>query len=95
MVYEVIKLRDHFLDVLSTAQTKYRKMYPNTSDWIEKEHEVMLSEVNRQLQERQRPSITMDQLLKAEQLAVGHSDYSSKFSLYCAEITLGTFRGIP
>lgn len=95
MASELIQLRDHLLDVLSEAQEKYRKMYIHTLEWVDKEREAMLSEVNRQLVNRQKSEISMDQLIRAEHLAVGHTDYSSKFSLYCAEIILACFRGIP
>lgn len=95
MASELIQVRDHLLDILSAAQTKFRKKYPDTADWIAKEHEVMLNEVNRMLADRGRSTITLTDLRAAEQLAVGHTDYSSKFSLYCAEIVLGCYKGIP
>lgn len=91
---ELIKLRNHLLDVLSAAQSKFREKceYP---EWIQKEHEEMLTEVNIQLATRCRKPITLEDLVKIEQNALGHSDYSSKFSLYLAEVILGTYKGIP
>jgi hypothetical protein len=92
---ELIQLRNQLHNFLSDAQDKFRKTYAGTTKWIDKEHEAMLNEVNRHLTERGRPVIALEELRKAEQLALGHSDYSSKFALYCAEIILGTHKGIP
>lgn len=91
---ELIKLRNHLLDVLSAAQSKFRKECEGT-EWIQKEHEAMLTEVNIQLTMRRRDPITLGDLVKIEQNALGHSDYPSKFSLYLAEVILGTYKGIP
>lgn len=89
MASEFIQLRDHLLNVLSNAQAKFRKKYADSVVWVAAEQEAMLTEVNRQLEIRGKPTITLTELVKAERSAVGHTDYSSKFSLYCAEIILG------
>lgn len=91
MAYEVMDLQNHYLSVLSKAQKKFRKTYAGTSEWIKKEHDVMLKEVNKQLKIRGRDPITYDTLRNAEKLALGHVDYASKFSLYLAQVTLGTY----
>ena len=34
------------------------------------------------------PAIPLEDILRAERQAVGHSDYSLKFAFYCAELTV-------
>lgn len=46
--------------------------------------------VNHRRSERGLPNVDRDAIVRVEQWACGHSDYSSKFALYCAELVLGT-----
>lgn len=90
-----IKLRDHLLDVLSKAQSKYRKEF-EWPEWLDHERNAMLEEVNLQRSIRGKIHISLDELIRIETNASGHVDYSSKFALYCAELVLDDPRkGIP
>lgn len=56
--------------------------------WAVFEMETMLGAVNKVRASVGHPEATMDDLWMAEGLAKGHSDYSPKFALYCAELAL-------
>jgi len=56
-------------------------------EWARFERNAMWTEVNRICSERGLPPVLLTQMLDAERQAVGHSDYSLKYALYCAEIT--------
>lgn len=45
--------------------------------------------------DRCKPPLTSAQIERVEQWACGHSDYSSKFALYCAELVLDVGPGMP
>lgn len=56
--------------------------------WAVFEVESMHDTINRLRASNGQPGITMDDVWTAEGLAKGHSDYSIKFALYCAELAL-------
>lgn len=79
---EIRAVKSRFLDILTAAQ-KFRRTDP---DWIVREQRAMLDAVNDERARRGlRPGLTLGDLQRIELVAVGHSDYSSKFALYCAE----------
>lgn len=65
-----------------------RSTYPGVAR-IEAEQAAMLHAVNLERVRRRLPHVTMAELIRREQLAVGHTDYAIKFALYCAELALG------
>lgn len=84
-------LLPQMLRVLSEAQ----KLRPQKSEWIGDElewmiyeREVMLRAINVVRRQRGRPEATMDQVVRMENCAKGHSDYNRKFALYAAELAL-------
>lgn len=79
-----IKLRDSMLKVLSTAQEQRK----TREDWIQFERDTMFDAVTRERAKLGKGPRTMKDLMVVENLACGHSDYSSKFALYCAELVL-------
>lgn len=95
----LIDLKDQMLKVLSTAQKErkqreglVRVKTPWGHDdtipaWCLHEMNVMLEEVNRRRTASGLPEITLQDVQKVESQACGHSDYTSKFALYCAELT--------
>jgi hypothetical protein len=50
----------------------------------------MWAEVNAARAEAGLPAALLGELIRAEQQAVGHSDYTSKYALYCAELAQET-----
>lgn len=95
-----LEVRDHLLRVLSKAQKERKKRQDMVQDtdspyskenpgWVLFERRTMLDEVNRLRAEKGQTPVTPRDIIKVENQALGHSDYSSKFALYCAEISLG------
>jgi len=85
------KLTADFLRVLNDAQ-KHRpeksKRVGDELEWVIYEREVMLQAINAVRLQRKRPRITVEELHRVEETAVGHTDYSQKFALYCAQLAL-------
>ncbi|MBN9214766.1 MAG: hypothetical protein J0J04_08120 [Microbacterium sp.] len=57
-------------------------------EWVLHERATMLAEVNRIRAERGVGPVDEAAIMDAEQPALGHVDYSSKFALYCSELAL-------
>ncbi|MBI0293270.1 hypothetical protein JBE04_01845 [Streptomyces sp. PRKS01-29] len=57
-------------------------------EWARFERNAMWEEVNRLRGERGLPPALLSSIVTAEQQSVGHSDYTKKFALYCAELTV-------
>ena len=85
------KLIGDFLRVLNDAQ-KHRpeklKRIGDEVEWVIYERKVMLQAVNAVRLQRKRPQISVEELHRVEEMAVGHVDYSQKFALYCAQLAL-------
>jgi len=56
--------------------------------WAAYERSRMHEKVNEIRTDRGLPAITVEDILRVERQAVGHSDYSLKFAFYCAELTV-------
>lgn len=91
-------IRDLMLNKLSKAQEKRKFLTDKVKSehdrfhiykWILYERETMLDGVNEERIKRGRTPIIMNDIIRAEKQAIGHSDYSSKFALYCAELVYG------
>ena len=54
--------------------------------WAAYERTRMHEKVNEIRAERGLPAVPVEDILRVERQAVGHSDYSLKFAFYCAEI---------
>lgn len=94
------KAQEQMLKVLSKAQearstTEGRISVPTwynpkkTEDiplWSYNEIETMRQEINRLRKLEGKSEVTWNDVARVEHMALGHSDYSSKFSLYCAEL---------
>ena len=78
-------LRDRFLALLSEAQCS-RNEHP---DWVLRERRLMRDLVNIERLCEHLPALPITAVERVETMAEGHSDYSSKFALYCAELALG------
>ncbi|MDT0307227.1 hypothetical protein RM780_09655 [Streptomyces sp. DSM 44917] len=59
------------------------------SAWVAHERSVMHQEVNRVRAELALPAVSLEAVAAAEEQAVGHSDYSGKFAMYCADLATG------
>jgi hypothetical protein len=61
----------------------------NELAWIDSERNILYNAVNRERSIKGLQHITLNDFIKKENQAVGHSDYGSKLALYCAELVLG------
>lgn len=57
-------------------------------EWAVHERDVMHRQVNASRAALGRPPVGLEAVLRVERIAVGHSDYTSKYALYCAELAL-------
>jgi len=81
-------------DILIAAQEE-RSSRPELIDtpdgpeceWAAYERARMRNAVNEIRTERGLSPVSVDDIVRVERLAVGHSDYSWKFAFYCAELT--------
>lgn len=77
-----------------TAAQKERDQRPDLVDgpdgpeceWAAYERARMHEKVNEIRADLGRPALPMEDILRVERQAVGHSDYSLKFAFYCAEL---------
>jgi hypothetical protein len=92
------KLITEFEDFLTDLQ-KERKARPDIGDfhgealpnWAIYEIEEMFKKVNLTRAKLNLEPCSVQTLLVADSRAAGHSDYSHKFALYCAEIVQDNF----
>jgi hypothetical protein len=86
---DLMNARDKLLAVLEREQalrsTRYR-LNLNEPEWVIAERKAMFETVNAIRAKHGFPDIDMMDILSVERSATGHSDYSSKFALYCAEL---------
>lgn len=82
---EFMTVRDELAAVLSAEHAK-RKARVN---WLAPEIRAMHDVVTSIRAAHGLPPLNEDAVYKADLLAAGHSDYASKFALYCAELALG------
>jgi hypothetical protein len=86
-----------FTDVLRatlTREQELRGLRPHLVDgpdgtecaWARYERNRMHEKVNDLRADLGLPPLPLEDILRAERQAVGHSDYSLKFALYCAEL---------
>lgn len=55
-------------------------------EWAAYERDRMHEAVNTIRADRGLPAVQVEDIVRAERLTVGHSDYSRKFAFYCAEL---------
>lgn len=84
-----LALRDKLLSILTAAQEERpAREYVTSGElgWVIYERETMHQAVNEARAEAGKQPLTVDQIEQVESEADGHSDYSRKFALYCAEL---------
>ena len=93
MAYSLKAATDCLRATLAAAQEQ-RDQRPDLVDgpdgpeceWAAYERTRMHEQVNEIRAERGLPAVPVEDILRVERQAVGHSDYSLKFAFYCAEI---------
>lgn len=78
----LLATRDLLLQQLGVAQRQRGKR----ADWIEHERSTMFDSVNCERTIMSKRALPITEIERVEKLALGHSDYSLKFALYCAEL---------
>jgi uncharacterized protein YkwD len=58
-------------------------------EWVFFERKTMTAAVNAERQKKGLPAVPPSEVIRVERQASGHSDYSHKFALYCAELAIG------
>jgi hypothetical protein len=84
-------LRDEFLAVLADAmQERAAREYVTSGElgWVIYERRTMHLAVNYARAGAGKQPLPIDAVERVESIAEGHSDYGSKFALYCAELVL-------
>ena len=87
-VRDLLSVQARLLKVLTDVQRLRSKPIVGR-DWVDREHRAMLGAVNDERKARGISELTLEVLRRIERPALGHSDYASKFALYCAEAALG------
>ena len=83
------ELQTRFLALLQRAQKERpsrQKWSGDVPEWVNFEGATMLRAVNAERTAAGKQTVDMAQLRHAEQGALGHCDYTTKFALYCAEL---------
>ena len=63
--------------------------YVETLEWILFERQTMFDLTNEERKLNNLPPIAIEQLIRAENCACGHVDYTRKLALYCARMSRG------
>lgn len=85
-IRQFLSIRDYLINALSVQQAK-RSQYAGTT-WIAAERDLMLRETNECRKGLDKSPLAIEQIMRVERMALGHSDYPKKFALYCAELVL-------
>ncbi len=87
---------EEFIAMFARVLSKAQKSRSQKSEWIGTElawtlyeRAVMLKAVNVVRSQRGFPLAIEEDVRRADCCAAGHTDYSQKFALYCAELALG------
>lgn len=93
---ELMHIRDTMRDVLSAAMEARDERRDLVDDgphtvpaWVHYEREQMTSAVNTARTNRGLEPVTLADVARVEQQAVGHVDYFQKFAFYCSELAIG------
>lgn len=93
---QLMQIRDTMRQTLSDAmehRTQRRDLVPDgpftVPAWVHYEREQMTIAVNAARTNRGLEPVTLADVARVEQQAVGHVDYFAKFALYCAELAIG------
>lgn len=99
---QLMQIRDTMRQTLSDAM-EHRTQRPDlvadgpftVPAWVHYEREQMTTAVNAARTNRGLEPVTLVDVARVEQLAVGHVDYFQKFALYCAELAIGIKNPCP
>jgi hypothetical protein len=80
------------LTAAQTERPQRQDMVGDEPEWVVYERDTMWEEVNAARAERGLGPALLTDILHAEQQAVGHSDYTTKYALHCAELAEGVSR---
>lgn len=79
--------RMHATLIAAQAERPNRQaMLGDEPEWVRYERDVMWQAVNAARSERGEPAVLLADILRIENSACGHSDYTAKYALGCAEL---------
>ena len=94
--FSVLASMKSVFDAAAKERKKRQEMVTDPTDpawpvfgWILFERERMHAAVNAERARRGLSPADVKLIVRADRLASGHSDYASKYPLYCTEIALG------
>lgn len=87
---ELLDMKASMLAKLDEQHAR-RRDYAGTA-WLDAEIDCMHRAVNEIRVCRGLPTIDRAHIARADRMAAGHTDYASKFSLYCAALALGPWK---
>jgi len=87
MRYNYRNTLHHEFHKLLCAQGKLRDQ---REDWVTAERTTMWEAVNRHRTQLGKKSLPIEDVARVEQGAVGHTDYGTKYALYCTELVEDT-----
>lgn len=80
---------DRMYAALTAAQAERptrQTLVGDEPEWVRYERDTMWAEVNAARTEAGLRPVLLADILRVEQQAVGHVDYTTKYALYCAEL---------
>lgn len=88
-----MRYKKHLESVIASVDRTRNDYVPSrdgeTLRWIVETQLAMHAETNRLRGLHGLEPISLEAIERVETMAVGHSDYASKFALYCAELAVG------
>jgi len=84
-------IESRLLKIFTAAQGKRssrRRIIGGEVEWVTLERQLMIDTVQKMRKEENLPLVPVEDILRAEREACGHTDYTVKFVRYCAEITI-------
>ena len=84
-------VESHLFKLLTAEQEKRndrKGQIDGETEWIVLERRLMIDTVQQMRKEENLEPAPVEEILRAETEACGHSDYTKKFARYCAEITV-------
>jgi len=79
---------ESFYDLLTKESEKRDQRA--LDEWIEAERKAMFDKVNAEREGLGKTPVSLEDVERVEQRAVGHFDYAPKFALYCTELVENT-----
>lgn len=89
----MIRYKKHLESVVNSVDRSLDHLVPSRNGeelhWVIATQIAMHQETNRLRDIEGLPPVSLQAIEEIERMAIGHSDYGSKFAWYCAELAVG------